>query len=40
LSRLVLTVREIDVQVVEDAQYLEGVGLHRRGDHGDSHRTW
>ena len=31
LSRLVLTVREIDVQVVEDAQYLEGVGLHRRG---------
>ena len=40
LPRILLTVSEIDVQVVEDAQYLEGVGLHPAGNQGDSHRTW
>ena len=40
LPRLVPAVSEIDVQVVEDAQYLEGVGLRRRGDQGNGHRAW
>ena len=40
MPRLLLAVGEIDVQIVEDPQYLEGVRLHPTGNQGNCHRTW